>query len=69
MAHVHAYSPPMVHRDLKPENVLLAPDNGSSRVVAKLCDFGLLAVSKPCRGRTQAAPYIILRILLDGGML
>jgi serine/threonine protein kinase len=41
---LHSRPTLLVHRDLKPENILLGKDRETGRLVAKICDFGLLAV-------------------------
>ena len=49
MAYLHSCTPLLIHRDLKPENVLIGDEaeegDGGGTGIAKLCDFGLMAVS------------------------
>ncbi len=51
MNFLHSQAPPLAHRDLRSPNVLLVSlDSQSSKVVAKVADFGLTAASS---GRLQ----------------
>mmetsp|Transcript_13051 Transcript_13051/g.37913 ORF Transcript_13051/g.37913 Transcript_13051/m.37913 type:complete len:497 (-) Transcript_13051:1501-2991(-) len=52
LAYMHAAKPKVIHRDLKLENVLLTMGATSKHQVAKLADFGLVAL---LRAHQQAA--------------
>eukprot|EP00803_Ostreobium_quekettii_P009038 evm.model.scf_1653.3 EVM.evm.TU.scf_1653.3 scf_1653:33124-35364(+) len=42
--YLHESQPKIIHRDIKPENMLLFRDSNDGEVIAKLADFGLVAL-------------------------
>ena len=43
LEYLHGLTPIILHRDITPDNILLTKEN--KKLQAKLCDFGLVAVS------------------------
>lgn len=53
LAHVHAFSPPIIHRDVKPQNIML--DLSSKNFVVKVSDFGQAQHADPLTKLAQSA--------------
>ncbi len=53
LAHVHAFSPPVIHRDVKPQNIML--DLSSKDFVVKVSDFGQAKQVDPLTKLAQSA--------------
>eukprot|EP01087_Luapelamoeba_hula_P012330 TRINITY_DN3429_c0_g4_i3.p1 TRINITY_DN3429_c0_g4~~TRINITY_DN3429_c0_g4_i3.p1 ORF type:complete len:1705 (+),score=283.87 TRINITY_DN3429_c0_g4_i3:276-5390(+) len=66
VAFMHGLTPPIIHRDLKTLNVLMASDDPSAQVVAKVADFGTCVAATTFVGRVVDNPLWLAPEIMAG---